>query len=116
MSTRDFRSAVRSSKRRAALAPDAPGSAWGAESLQYGVRADRQVTDAGTRGGEDRITDRRTDHGRRRLAEAQRHPPAGGEIHLHVRHLAPAAPRIGVEGGVLPLALYEPRTLMPGQS
>ena len=57
--------------------------------------------------GEDRIADRRSDDGRRRLAEADWNLGAVDKLDVEFRHVADAQQRIGVEVGVLYLTLDE---------
>jgi len=75
------------------------------ERLSHGFRTDRQVTNASARGGKDRIPDRGRDRGRRRLAEANRRFRAREKFDLDFRHIAHAQQRIGVEVGILRLAV-----------
>jgi hypothetical protein len=60
------------------------------QRLAHGFRADRQVTDAGAAGGENRVRDGGGDRRCRRLAETDRHLGARHELDFHLRNVAHA--------------------------
>src|SRR5262249_51031949 len=73
---------------------------------------DRQVTQTNPRRGKNRIADGGRDHGRARLAEADRSLHAVDELDVELRYVADAQWRVTVEVRVLHLALDELSPLM----
>src|SRR5580700_6078546 len=77
------------------------------ESLSHGFGTNWQMTKTCTRGGKDRVPDRRCDHGRCCLTKAGRCFCTCQKLDLDFRYVAHAEQRISVEIRILRLAFHE---------
>src|ERR1700678_767946 len=88
------------------------GSSPMRKRFQHGLRSDWQMTDAGTRGGKDRISDRGCNRSSPRLAKPYGRFRTWEKLHLDFGYVSHAQQAIGVKVGIFRLTVHELRSLV----